>query len=99
MILCPLSATEGRYVPLFPRPPQALTPGYKELVNLMEGLTNDEVTTYQEANPDFIALFEIDVGELLLAPAETPTQPVLPDDTKLPSWEAVAKLELATNAI
>ena len=54
---------------------------------------------YQEANPDFIALFEIDVGELLLAPAETPTQPVLPDDTKLPSWEAVAKLELATNAI
>ena len=51
--------------------PQALTPVYRERVNLVEDLTKDDITTYREANPDFFLLFAIVVLELL----STPVQP------------------------
>ena len=44
-----------------------LAPICGEPVNLVEGLTEEEVTVYKEENLDFVPLFEMDVLELLFA--------------------------------
>ena len=82
-----------------PRPPQALTPIYGEPVNLVEGLTEEEVTTYQEANPDFVPLFKIEVLELPSSPPQPTLQVKPPKGTESLSRDAVAELKMAITAI
>ena len=48
-----------------PLPPHALSLVYGEPVTLVEGLIEEEVTTYWEANLDFVPLFKINVLEVL----------------------------------
>ena len=42
-----------------------LMPLYAESVNMLEGLTDEEVDQYLEKNPKIVPLFEIDVAEVI----------------------------------
>ena len=81
------------------RPPQALTPICGEAVNFVEGLTEEEVTAYQDANPDFFPLFEIYVLELLYSPPPLTDALTPPEDAVVVSHEAAAELALAFMAM
>ena len=45
------------------RTDKELTMLYAKSVNMLEGLTNEEVDQYLEENPKIVSLFEIDVAE------------------------------------
>ena len=46
-------------------PPQAITLVCGETVNMLDGMTEEDVDVYQEENPDFVPLFEIDILDIL----------------------------------
>jgi hypothetical protein len=50
-----IHTTKGR------TPDKAATPIYAESVNMLEGLTDEEVDTFLQENPTLVPLYEIDV--------------------------------------
>ena len=54
-------------VPTHPRAStgKELTPLYAESINMLEGLTDEEVEHYLEENPKIVPLFEIGMAEAI----------------------------------
>ena len=76
-----------------------LTPICGKPVNLVEGLTEEEVIAYQEANPYFVPLFESDVLGLLSSLPQPTPQLEPPEGTKSLSCNVADELEMATTTI
>ena len=74
-----------------PSPPSGINTVYRKPLNLVEGLIEEEVTTYEETNPHSVPLFEMDMLELLSAPAHPALQPTQLDDV-LELLSALAQL-------
>ena len=68
-------------------------------MNFVEGLIKEEVTAYQDANPDFVPLFEIEVLELISSPPPPTPLLALSEGAGPLSHEVAAKLEMATTVI
>ena len=67
---------------------------------MLEGMTEEEVDVYQEENPDFVPLFEIDILDILYQRAQLSESTVVSaldaESLPSPSLEALVELDQAS---